>query len=375
MILASDKTQLSVLSGDKVAWPVYLTIGNIDKDVRRQPSQHAVALLGYLPVTKLNCFHESDQSLEGYRLFHFAMRKILEPLIEAGCRGVLMNCADGYVHNVFPILAAYIADFPEQCLICCNKENQCPMCLVEPDKHGELLDNCYREPREIRDALHDGPASKKFDEYGLRDVPEPFWADLPYTNIFGCIVPDILHQLHKDIFKNHLVKWVSMGKEEELDARFAGILPYPNLCIFSKGISKISQWTGNEYRQMEKIFVRLVDGLHDDPRVMICTRAILDFIYLAHYPSHTLLTLRQMCNALETFHDNKQVFINLGAREHFNIPKLHWVQHYLAAIYNLGTCDGLSTEVPECLHVDCAKMGYRASNHRDYIKQMIVWPT
>ncbi|CDO69052.1 hypothetical protein BN946_scf184992.g1, partial [Trametes cinnabarina] len=32
VILATDKTQLSTFSGDKQAWPVYLTIGNINKD-------------------------------------------------------------------------------------------------------------------------------------------------------------------------------------------------------------------------------------------------------------------------------------------------------------------------------------------------------
>ncbi len=223
-----------MLSGDKLAWPVYLTIGNIDKDIRRQPSQHAVALLGYLPVTKLECFHENDRSLEGYRLFHFAMRQILEPLIDAGRRGVHMNCADGYVRHIFPILAAYIADFPEQRLVFCNKENRCPTCLIDPDKRGELLDTCYREPREILATLRD-PTSKKFDDYGLRDVPQPFWADLPYANIFGCIVPDVLHQLHKGVFKNHLVKWVSQGKEDELDARFARVHPTRTSVCSPKG--------------------------------------------------------------------------------------------------------------------------------------------
>ena len=33
VILPSDKMSLSVFSGDKKAWPVYLTIGNISKDV------------------------------------------------------------------------------------------------------------------------------------------------------------------------------------------------------------------------------------------------------------------------------------------------------------------------------------------------------
>ncbi|KAI0701573.1 hypothetical protein C8T65DRAFT_579586, partial [Cerioporus squamosus] len=374
VILASDKTQLSTFSVDKQAWPVYLTIGNIDKDVRRKPSRRAVVLLGYLPVTKLHCFHENNRALQGYRVFHYAMRQMLAPLIDAGRTGVWMTCADGYVRRVFPLLAAYIADHPEQCLVCCTKENRCPTCLVERDKRGDLLTTCYRDPDATKAALQD-PKSDAFKEAGLRDIPQPFWADLPHANIFNCIVPDLLHQLHKGVFMTHLVNWVSKDHEEELDARFARVPPYPNMRIFSKGISTISQWTGNEYRQMEKVFIGLIDGLHDDPRVMTAARAILDFTYLAHYPSHSVSTLEQMRAALESFHANKQVFIDKAIRTHFNIPKLHWMLHYISSIIDFGSCDGLSTEISERLHIDFAKLAYRASNRKDYIRQMIVWLT
>ncbi|CDO72407.1 hypothetical protein BN946_scf184977.g106 [Trametes cinnabarina] len=255
----------------------------------------------------------------------------------------------------FPILAAYLADYPEQCLVCCNKENRCPT-----------------DPATTLAVLQD-PHSELFARLGLRDVPDPFWADLPYTNIFNCIVPDLLHQLHKGVFMTHLVSWVSHGNQAELDARFARIPPYTNLRVFKNGISTISQWTGNEYRQMEKVFVGLLPGLHDDPRVVAAARAILDFIYLAHYPSHTAATLSQLQDALNRFHNHRQVFVELGLRQHFNVQKLHWMQHYLTSIIDFGTCDGFSTEISERLHIDCVKSAYRASNRKEYVKQMLAW--
>ncbi|KAI0699579.1 hypothetical protein BC835DRAFT_1267721, partial [Cytidiella melzeri] len=117
-ILAPDKTQLSNFSVDKSAWPVYLTIGNIFKSVRRSPLSHATVLFGYLPVAKLESVPKAKQSL----------------LVAAGREGVNVVCADGYVCKAYPIVAAYIADHPEQCLIACCQENHCPKCLVRPDK-------------------------------------------------------------------------------------------------------------------------------------------------------------------------------------------------------------------------------------------------
>lgn len=66
VILASDKTSLSQFHGDKSAWPVYLTISNIEKSTRRKPWMHAAILVGYLPVAKLDCFSKGTQSVAGY---------------------------------------------------------------------------------------------------------------------------------------------------------------------------------------------------------------------------------------------------------------------------------------------------------------------
>ncbi|KLO04335.1 hypothetical protein SCHPADRAFT_798623, partial [Schizopora paradoxa] len=95
IILGSDKTQLSVFTGDKSSWPVYITIGNIPKADRRCPSKRTQTLLGYLPVTKLKIFSKKEtRKFEIYRLFHRCMRIILGPLYSKGRQATEMVCAD-----------------------------------------------------------------------------------------------------------------------------------------------------------------------------------------------------------------------------------------------------------------------------------------
>ncbi|KAG1766094.1 hypothetical protein EDD22DRAFT_978596 [Suillus occidentalis] len=83
VILASDKTALSQFCGDQEVWPVYLTLGNISKDIRRQPSKHAAILIAYLPISKLECFFTRLHVGEIKAIFTLpsCFGKLLHPLI------------------------------------------------------------------------------------------------------------------------------------------------------------------------------------------------------------------------------------------------------------------------------------------------------
>jgi hypothetical protein len=65
--------------------------------------------------------------------------------------------------------------------------------------------------------------------------------------------------------------------------------------------------------------------------------------------------------------------VDLGIRNNFELPKLHFAKHYVALIKSLGTPDNYNTEYTERLHIDYAKNAYAATNHKDEFSQMTIW--
>ncbi|KAH9918421.1 uncharacterized protein B0H18DRAFT_882796 [Fomitopsis serialis] len=203
-------------------------------------------------------------------------------------------------------------------------------------------------------------------------VVRPFWRDLPYTDIHSCITPDVLHQLYQGVFK-HIVEWCTqLVDEHELDRRIRCLPPAFGTRHFKNGISSLSQVSGTERKHMARILLACLVG-KIPKKAILAFRSILDFIYIAQYTTHDDTTLQYMEDALKVFHRNKQILVDLGVRDHLNIPKFHSLLHYVDAIRLLGTTDNYNTEAFERLHIDYAKNGWRASNHRNARPQMVRW--
>ncbi|KAG9015665.1 hypothetical protein FRB90_004553 [Tulasnella sp. 427] len=314
VIVASDKTKLSYFSGDKAAWPVYITIGNISKRVE---------WAARWPVLMIKSGKSSLSS---------------PPTLQIIPKDVLW-------HVPSKIAASLVQSL-----------------LMHWNQH--IILSIYRDPDEARDLLHrayaeDEESMDEAEQKGLQITADPF-----------CFPPDLLHQLHKGIFKDHLFNWCTeLLGEAEMDRRFMAMPKHSSLRHFKAGLSRISQWTGNEHKQMEKVFVGAIAGGIDKSAVQ-AARAILDFIYYSQFPTLDEDDLERMDHLLIKFHQLKNIFEEVGIRKHFNIPKLHALIHYTQLIRLHGTPDGYNTETPERLHIDFAKTGYRASNKRNYLAQM-----
>lgn len=357
--------------------------------------------MGYLPTESLKHIKNAEtRRLALGHLFHACMRRLMSPLKAAGEHGINMTSGDGVTRRCHPLFAVFVGDYPEQCLVTLVKYGDCVVCPTAKKELGD--DDQMRRMRdfdEVLDALDLGTPDGDPEVFmaactaaGIRPVARPFWYDLPYVHIFAAITPDILHQLAQGGMK-HLLKWLKhIFGAAEIDARCAALPPNHNLRHFANGITSLKRVSGSEHRDMCRILLGLIVDLPlpgglSPVRLVRAVRALLDFFYLAQYPVHSSLeddsyptngpspptSLELLEDALDRFHKNRSIFIDLGARDNFNIPKIHTLRHYVPSIKLFGTTDNYNTEYTERLHIDMAKNAYKASNRRDEYPQMTTW--
>ena len=290
---------------------------------------------------------------------------------------------DGVWRRCHPIFATFIGDYPEQILVTCMYNSRCPKCTVPPNQlsvfetfpprvQSMMIDTYLLAESDVHD-FH--VTCQKAD---MKPVEHPFWARLPLTDVFLSITLDILHQMLQGMVK-HLIEWlIEVFGSAEIDAWCHAMPPNHNIMLFAKGISNLSRVSGHEHKKMCSILLGLVVGLsvpggHDSSRIVKAVRSLLDFLYLAQYQCHTSDTLNRLQSHLAAFHEFKTVFLNLGAWENFNFPKLHSLSHYTSSIRLFDSTDNYNMEQSERLHIDFAKNAYRASNHKDEYPQMTLW--
>ena len=389
MVLASDKVHLTVAQGSKECHAVYLSVANIKKALRTKISAHTWMLIAHIPIAK---FEPSKyQSLFTTRAFHQCMNLIVDGLKKAAVTAVDMVDPSGCVRSVHTFLAAYIADLPEQQMIAGVRQGYAPSSIADPKTLGNSRPHDLRRGpdtlaviQQIKDELarrnaqDDLKLFKKLAESrGLNGVDEPFWSGWHLSDDPSLwLVPDILHQLIK-FFQDHVIEWARkwLG-DEEFDKRVSVLQPRPGYRHFKDGYTKFKQHTGKETKDILRVFLALI--AHKESGILRAIRALIDFIYLARYDSHSTNTLQYLQNALDEFHKNKHHIAASGVRDgakrngEFHIPKMELLQHYRRLIQLNGSAPQFSSDQPEKCHSVYVTQLYKATNHKNYAEQMCL---
>ncbi|KAF8502848.1 hypothetical protein F5888DRAFT_1607397 [Russula emetica] len=383
IILGSDKTTVSVGTGNNEYWPVYMSIGNIHNNVRRA-HRNGVVLLGFLAIPKTKREYSSNIDFRKYRrqLFHSSLARILEPLKTGMTTPKVLRCPDGHYRRVIYGLGPYIADYPEQALLACIVQGWCAKCTAS----SKNLDGgvSIRRCREHTDVLvEEEELGILWDKYGLVGDVVPFTNYFPRADIHELLSPDILHQLIKGTFKDHLVTWVEQyliakdgkarAKEilDDIDQRIAAVPPFSNLRRFPEGRG-FKQWTGDDSKALMKVYLPAIEG-HVPQAMVRALQAFLEFCYIARHDVQDTKTLAALEDALVRFHNFRSIFQECGVRaDGFNLPRQHSLMHYLALIRAFGAPNGLCSSITESKHIKAVKEPWRRSSRFEAMGQMLV---
>ncbi|KAG1827500.1 uncharacterized protein BJ212DRAFT_1572872 [Suillus subaureus] len=254
-----------------------------------------MAIVGFLAIPKTAKKYAEDLHFRKFKkqLLHSSLSKILSSLKPA-------------------ILGPYIADYPEQSALACVVYNWCAKCFAFSNN---------------LDGLNKFDYGMLWEEWGIISDLVPFTNDFPCADIHELLLPDILHQIIKGTFKDHLVAWVELyllkehgktcakGILDDIDCQIAAAPSFAGLRRFPEGHG-FSQWTSDDLKALMKVYLPAIKG-HVPQDIVRCFHAFLGFCYIVRQDIITEDTLEKLSDALQCFHQYWKIFQDTGSAEQF----------------------------------------------------------
>ncbi|KAG2069776.1 hypothetical protein BDR04DRAFT_1128746 [Suillus decipiens] len=226
---------------------------------------------------------------------------------------------DGYFRRVIYGLGPYITDYEEQVLLTCIVHYWCTrLCSLS---YTQLF---------------------------------------PQADIYHLITPNLLHQIIKGTFKDHLVSWITAV------ASFTGLHHFPQGWGFKK-------WMEDNSKALMKMTVYLAAIYGHVPQAIVhAFRAFLEFCYLVCQNTITESTLAKIQDALSHYHQHRTIFVESGAITTFSLPHQHSLIHYVYLIQQFSAPNGLCSSITKSKHIKAVKEPWGHSSKHNALGQMLV---
>ncbi|KAH6899178.1 hypothetical protein BKA70DRAFT_1198427 [Coprinopsis sp. MPI-PUGE-AT-0042] len=383
IVAGSDKTTVSVATGHQEYHPVYISLGNLHNTARRAKG-NGVVPIAFLPIPKASKAQRKKPVFQRFcrQLYHSCLEAVFQPLREWMTKYRVVKCPDGHFRRAIFGLGPYIADYPEQVYLAGIVSNWCPKCEAPSEDLDRTPCAHLRSHKRTDLLLKQHDPGTLWDEYGIRTDYVPFTHFFPRANIHELLSPDLLHQLIKGTFKDHLVTWVgeylqlAYGTKraqeiiEDIDHRIAAVPPFPGLRRFPDG-RDYNQWTGDDSKALMKVYIAAIQG-YVPPKMSQCLATFMEACYIARRNNITATALKQFQDCMERFHELRQVFIEHGVRRSISLPRQHSLSHYTTSIYMFGSPNGLCSSMTESKHIEAVKKPWRRSNRYNALHQMLT---
>ena len=309
------------MTGDIKMHPLFLTIGNINLNVRMKATSHAWVCIAYTPTPEFLTNPEFQSVLEA-RVWHRCVDIVCAGLKLAARTGTFMSDPNNLTHYCFMPLVAYTTDLPEQLMIACVTKSSSPVTIAEKNQFGNAIPYAPRDGDLTLRKLHElcqlidpwrlQEFLAKAKKHHLNGVQLPFWQDWRFSNPLIFLIRELLHYRHK-LFFDHPFKWCKeLLGHDEIDVRYRTQHKRVGIRHFN-GVSHINQMMGRDHRDLQCTVVATIAGLAEPDFVRaIC--GIVDFLYQAQAPTFTPSSICGMEESLQEFHLHKSTVLRAGVR-------------------------------------------------------------
>ncbi|KAG1753704.1 uncharacterized protein EDB91DRAFT_1242677 [Suillus paluster] len=324
VVLGSDKTTVSVATGNNEYYLLYASIGNVHNNVRRA-HHDAVSIIAFLAIPKMTKEHvTSDVRFRKFcqQLFHCSLSKILETLHPGVTKYEVAHFGDGHFRCVIYGLGPYIADYEEQVLLTCIVCGWCPKCLSSCVNLDEPA--AWRCQHHTDALVKEGTLDALWDEYGI---------------VGELIIKKYLYQMHSKKDADRIM--------DDIDQRIAAVPAFAGLQCFPQGRG-FKQWMGDDSKALMKVYLSTIEGIITEK------------------------TLKQIQEPLNRFYQYQKFFQTLNVVPTFSLPRQHSLQHYLLLIRLFGAPNCLCSSITEAKHIKAVKELWRRSSRYKALGQMLV---
>jgi hypothetical protein len=387
VVLSSDKTNISAMTGGRSAHPLLISLANISMEFRNKASSNSYLLLALLPIAKFIYPNKKVLGMLDSRLYHHCLDLILRPLKSAAQLGVMLSDPVGILRWCFTPIASFIVDTPEAQLISAVGGKSSPVTIANSKQFGDAFRHPSRTGATTLHAINEvngmPEAAQSLEKYEklakkvrLNGVQLPFWRDWPLSDPSIFLTSEPLHHWHRQ-FWDHDAKWcIDAVGDNEIDFRFSILQPHTGHRHFKEGISKLKQVTGRDQRNIQRYIIPVIADAVPS-QFVLALRALMDFRYLAQSPLIDDEVCQHISNALTLFHQNKQAITDTGARRgkngpilHWEIPKLELLSSVVPNIKSNGVASQWSADFTEHAHIPLVKDPASAGNNQQYEAQI-----
>ncbi|KAF8264616.1 hypothetical protein EI94DRAFT_1772597 [Lactarius quietus] len=346
IIAGSDKTTVSVATGHQEYHPVYASLGNITN------TAHCGHGNGIVPVAFLSI----PKRIFCCQLYHRCLELVFVPLKPYMTKQRVMKCPDGHFHCTIFSLGLYIADYLEQVWLTGIVSNWCLKCDALPSNLDDS-ESHQRSHAKTDVLLKTFSPHILWANFGIWHNIAPFTCFFPCTDIHELLAPDLLHQLIKGVFKDHLVEWVLLYLQmTHREKKFLEIIdlccpPFSGLHWFPDGCD-YQQWTGDNSKALMMVFLPAVAG---------------------YIPSMMVHSISAFMDAytVETFHKLHDIFIDTGIHTMLSLPCQHALKHFYHSIHLFGSPIGLCSFITKSKHILSTKHTWQRSSRNHALSQML----